>query len=75
MKAKYFIFSKKQNKLVGAYRLVFIGGKFVPYTEMNSTGESGWDDAIHLGAAPEWWIKICGVIQDKDLAAFLNVPD
>ncbi len=76
MKAKCFIFSKKQSQLAGRVStFVFIGGEFIPYTEMNSTGKSGWDDAVHLGIAPMWWIKVCGVIQDEVLAAFLNIPD
>jgi hypothetical protein len=81
MKPKYFIYSQTQrdNKAYdfifgersNSVNYVFIGGEFIPYTEMNSTGKSNFKDAKVLGIAPNWWIRMDGVIQDPDLKKFL----
>ena len=48
---------------------VFINGKWVRYSEMISVEykDSNWDDAVFLGIAPQFWIRIDNIIYDKDL--------
>jgi len=80
MEPKYFIYSETQRSIsadnfvgvrTNSVNHVFIGGKFIPYTEKNSTGKSNFKDAKVLGIAPNWWIRIDGFIQDPDLKKFL----
>ena len=80
MKPAHFIYSKQQESIIFDYeperttKLVYINGSWVKYTEINSTGDSNFEDAVHLGVHPEWWVRHNGVIQDKDLASFINNP-
>ncbi len=83
MKPAHYYYSKKQQEVTSTLNMftsskrgvneVFINGKFVPYTEMQTTKDHGsnWDDAVYLGVAPCWWIKVNNVIQDEDLAEYL----
>ena len=81
MKPVYFIYSEKQRKVIfdrepkRPTNLVYIDGKFIPYTEINDTGKSNWDDACQLGIHPSSWIVCNGVIQDGGLADFINQGD
>jgi len=78
MKPAHFIYSRKQQESILTFapnrevNQVFVNGKFVPYTEINDTGDSNWDDANHLGIHPSRWVKCCGVIQDSGLKKFIN---
>ena len=88
MKPYKFFYSKKQLDLKEDFYLeypddplfkihvneVFIDGKFVRFTEAMKSGSSNFNDAVFLGAHPEWWVRHNGVIQDKDLASFINNP-
>jgi len=79
MKAKHFIYSQGQRNIALHFEptkevnQVFINGNFVPYTEMNSTGDSNFTDAVRLGIHPRSWIKVNSVIQDSDLVDFINI--
>tara|TARA_R110000782_G_scaffold211420_1_gene299341 strand:+ start:350 stop:604 length:255 start_codon:yes stop_codon:yes gene_type:complete len=81
MKASHFIYSKTQKNNIldfdpkKEFHQVFINGKWVTYTEINSTGNSNFEDAQHLGIHPRWWVKCNGVIQDNDLAFFIDQGD
>ena len=78
MKAVYFIFSQEQRNVgldfepTKEVNQVFVNGSFVPYTEINDTGKSNFPDAKCLGVHPRGWVKCRGVIQDSDLAEFVN---
>ena len=78
MKPAHFIYSKQQESIIFDYEperttnLVYINGSWVKYTEINSTGDSNFEDAVHLGVHPSWWVMVSGVIQDQDLASFIN---
>lgn len=77
MKPTHFIYSKQQESIVFDFepeikRLVYINGSWVKYTEINSTGDSNFEDAVHLGIHPSCWVMLNGVIQDTDLANFIN---
>lgn len=78
MKAGHFIYSQQQREITlilepkKEVNQVFVNGKFIPYTEINSTGDSNFNDANHLGIHPRRWVKCKGVIQDKDLEDFIN---
>ena len=77
-KPKYFIYSKTQLSVIRDHEpdrevnQVFINGAFFPYTEINSTGKSNFDDAEFLGVHPGSWVKCRGVIQDVDLVEFIG---
>ena len=78
MKAKHFIYSQQQRDIILSFdpnkkvNKVFCNGTFVPYTEMNSTGDSNFEDANHLGIHPQSWVRVNGVIQDYDLKNFIE---
>jgi hypothetical protein len=78
MKASHFYYSKEQEDLIldfepeKEFPQVFINGKWVVYTEVNSVGNSNFRDAQHLGIHPRWWIKCNGFIQDNDLDLFIK---
>lgn len=78
MKPAHFIYSETQRQVVldmdpnKEIHHVYINGKFTPYTEINSTGDSNFEDAQHLGVHPRHWVKQGGKIQDGDLADFIN---
>ena len=78
MKPVHFIYSETQKDVISDFEpnrepaQVFINGRWVTYTEINSTGDSNFEDAHHLGIHPRWWVKRNGVIQDEDLAAFIE---
>ena len=81
MKPSHFIYSQRQRDIAKDYQPrkkvneVFCNGTFIPYTEINSTGDSNFDDAQHLGVHPRWWIRCNGVIQDEELKQFINQGD
>tara|TARA_R110000772_G_scaffold51293_4_gene117780 strand:- start:2173 stop:2424 length:252 start_codon:yes stop_codon:yes gene_type:complete len=81
MKASHFIYSEAQRIIILDFEpnkpvnYVFSNDEWVPYTEINSTGNSNFEDAQHLGIHPRWWVKQCGVIQDSDLIDFINQGD
>jgi hypothetical protein len=78
MKVSHFIYSKTQRSIILDFEpnkqvsYVFCNGAWFPYTEINSTGISNFEDAQHLGVHPRWWVKCNGVVQDNDLADFIN---
>ena len=78
MKASHFIYSETQRSIIldlepsKQVNQVFSNGTWIPYTEINSTGDSNFEDAQHLGIYPRRWTKCRGVIQDSDLAEFLH---
>jgi transcriptional regulator with XRE-family HTH domain len=70
-----FFYSASQKRISSEFSdgkctplFVYIGGKWVEYTEMtSSTGSSNFDDVVYLGEAPQWHIKVNGKIQCPDL--------
>ena len=56
-------------------KFVYIQGEFIEYTEIKSSNRSNFDDAVYLGLHPSWWVKVNGIIQDKDLMGFINSKD
>jgi len=78
MEARHFIYSQTQRDIALEFEphkevnQVFCNGTWVPYTEINSTGNSNFEDAQHLGIYPRWWIKSNGAVQDADLLSFIT---
>ena len=71
MCVRHFYYSEKQNDILeDVHGLppaeVFINDIWWPYSEMSRNEKvSNWDDAVYLGVADEWDIKINGKIQIK----------